>query len=490
MRQRIHERLRPVVLRQRGVLLLRGAAFGLLAASAAGVALGLAKWITGRPIAPSVIAGVFALGPILGMLVAALRFGSWRQAAASVDAHHRLKDRTVTALAFLTGAKSGELHRLQVADAEEHLEGIEPSAVVPFRMPRVVPYAVGLLAIAVGLLAWPLAPKPARASISPAPEHIVLEAVKIEEDLKALDEMAKKEEDPALKELIKELRQKAQEMKEPGVDTKEALAKLSEMQAAIAAQQAQYNVGIVDGQLKSLGDAMVPAQALEAAGKALQDGKYEQAAKALQELENPELDRKEAKAVEEKLSEAAKQMGEVGLGELGEAASEMAEGIKDGQNSKIGKGAKGIAKLANGQGKRKKMFEVLAKEIDKLGECKGNCQNTARLRQKAGLNISGNVDGDKTNLASKRDIKETTGQPGDDGPSEVETTHSAEGRQTAARGYRDSYQKYRKMSEAVLDSEPIPLGHRQTIRRYFELIRPQNGEDTKGEAAAEAPAQP
>jgi hypothetical protein len=36
------------------------------------------------------------------------------------------------------------------------------------------------------------------------------------------------------------------------------------------------------------------------------------------------------------------------------------------------------------------------------------------------------------------------------------------------------YQKYRKLSEAVLDSEPIPLGHRQTIRRYFELIRPQD----------------
>jgi hypothetical protein len=39
------------------------------------------------------------------------------------------------------------------------------------------------------------------------------------------------------------------------------------------------------------------------------------------------------------------------------------------------------------------------------------------------------------------------------------------------------------MSEAVLDSEPIPLGHRQTIRRYFELIRPQEtGEDTKQKA--------
>ena len=29
------------------------------------------------------------------------------------------------------------------------------------------------------------------------------------------------------------------------------------------------------------------------------------------------------------------------------------------------------------------------------------------------------------------------------------------------------------------NSEPIPLGHRQTIRKYFELIRPQGDEAEK-----------
>jgi hypothetical protein len=49
------------------------------------------------------------------------------------------------------------------------------------------------------------------------------------------------------------------------------------------------------------------------------------------------------------------------------------------------------------------------------------------------------------------------------------------------------YAKYKKMSDAVLDSEPIPLGQRQMIRKYFELIRPSNGDladkpaDAKGE---------
>jgi hypothetical protein len=82
-----------------------------------------------------------------------------------------------------------------------------------------------------------------------------------------------------------------------------------------------------------------------------------------------------------------------------------------------------------------------------------------------------------------------TGTPGE-GPSDVETTASPEARQQAQWGYKDVYQKYRKMSEAVLDSEPIPLGHRQTIRRYFEMIRPQNSDDAAKKPQADQPPKP
>jgi hypothetical protein len=37
-------------------------------------------------------------------------------------------------------------------------------------------------------------------------------------------------------------------------------------------------------------------------------------------------------------------------------------------------------------------------------------------------------------------------------------------------------ERYEAMSEAVLNSESIPLGHRQTIRRYFESLRPRSAE--------------
>ena len=93
---------------------------------------------------------------------------------------------------------------------------------------------------------------------------------------------------------------------------------------------------------------------------------------------------------------------------------------------------------------------------------------------------SGNTDGEQTKLDSARQKEQLKGEMGE-GASEIETTHMPEGRQAAARAYREQYQKYRRMTEAALDSEPIPLGHRQTIRRYFELIRPEGDEAGKPE---------
>ena len=61
-----------------------------------------------------------------------------------------------------------------------------------------------------------------------------------------------------------------------------------------------------------------------------------------------------------------------------------------------------------------------------------------------------------------------------DGPSEREVTSTPEAEQDATRAYSDKYVEFRKKMEEVIDSEPLPLGHRETVRRYFESIRPTN----------------
>src|SRR5579875_726642 len=493
MPESVYEVLASVRRRQRAALVLRLTMYGLLAGSLAGLIFGFVVWRYGSflPLGLAVT-GAAGTGPAWA-LVFALAGLLWRrgihEAAVAVDRHYQLKDRSATALEFLGKASRTPFQTLQIADAAEHLQRVDPRQVAPLERPRSLPYALGLwlAAATIALLMWmfPIGIPSVEAGPAPAPPQIVAEAERLQESLQDLEEAARQEDNKELEKLVEQLRQKIEEMKQPGIDEREALAKLSEMEAAIQAQQAQYNTAVVDGQLQALGAAMSAAAALEGAGKALQENKLDKAAKELEQLDDPPLDRKEQKVVEEKLKQVAKEMGNVGLGQLSGAVSDFADSLKGGKG-KGKKATKVLAREVRNQARRKRINDLLTGELDNIKEGKCNCQNNSLVKGKSpykstspssnfGAETSGNVQGEKTKLLGQDNQVNITGTPGE-GPSDVETTASPEARQKARRGYKETYQKYRKMSDAVLDSEPIPLGHRQTIRRYFELIRPQNSD--------------
>ena len=295
-----------------------------------------------------------------------------------VDRCYGLKDRATTAIDFLRRGRPTPVHVLQVADAERHLAGIDARKVAPYRIPRVMPYALAAAALALGLLLWP---QSARVHAKPSEplEAVIQAAIEAEESLEDLAGTANKENDPKLKELVQKLNDTIEEMKQPGVDTKEALAKLSEMQAAITAQQAKFNVGLVDAQMQALGEAMASTEALEGAGQALEQGKYDKAAEQLEKAK-PKFDRKEAKTLKEKLAKAAKAMEDAGLAEPSTATTELSEAMEDAGMPPAR--CKKLGNLARSQGQRKKINDLLALQCRNLGECKGNCQknSTAKLR--------------------------------------------------------------------------------------------------------------
>lgn len=493
MPESVYGVLASVRRRQRAAFALRLTMYGLLAGSFAGLIFGFFVWDYGSPLSLWLtVAVVAAAGPALALMLA-LTGLLWRrgihEAAVAVDRHYRLKDRSATALEFLSKSVRTPLQALQIDDAAAHLHGVDPRQVAPLKRPRSLPYAVGLwvaaAATAVSLWMFPFGAPSVEAGPAPAPPQVLAEAERLQESLQDLEEAARQENDEELEKLVEQLRQKVEEMKQSGVDEREALAKLSEMEAAIQAQQAQYNTAVVDGQLQSLGAAMSAAAALEGAGKALQEAKLDKAAKELEQLEDPQLDRKEQKVVQEKLKQVAKAMGDVGLGQLSGAVSDFADSLKGGKG-KGKKARKVLARAVKNQARRKRLNDLLTGELENLKEGKCNCQCNSLVKGKRpykstspstsfGAETSGNVQGEKTKLLGQKNQVSITGTPGE-GPSDVETTASPEARQKARRGYKEAYKKYRKMSEAVLDSEPIPLGHRQTIRRYFELIRPQNSD--------------
>lgn len=67
----------------------------------------------------------------------------------------------------------------------------------------------------------------------------------------------------------------------------------------------------------------------------------------------------------------------------------------------------------------------------------------------------------------------------DSGDVDVETIKSKEQNQDAVRQYDKKAGEYGQMSESVLSAESTPLGHRQMIPDFLEMIRPQNGETDK-----------
>ncbi len=483
MGQAIQSRLDPVRRRQQLLRALYLAAWGLLASGVILAAWAVGRWFAAWELTLAAGTCVFIAGPVMGLLIGLAWRRDWHGAAIAVDEHYRLKDRAATALAFVAKPEASSVHDLAVADALSHLAKVDARRVVPLAAPRVLPYAIGALAIAALLLVFTAGPTPVSASPAELLAVVVESADRAAKELADLEKFALEEKDPEIEQLVAEMKETLDAMKQPGVDLREALAKLSQMQSALEQQQAKQNAGQMDTQLQATGEALALADPLAEAGKALAAGQFEKSAEELEKLEAPQLDRQTEKSITEKLDALARQMKDSGANSLSQAVGDISQGL-GGDGSRFKDGAKRLAGEARKQGKRKKLNDLLVKQCNCLGECKGECEcegknagnSKAQGGKKWGLAASGNDPGEKTPQLGGRYETRLTGKQTDEGEIEVETTHSPEGKQEAQREYRENYDKYQKISEAVLENEPIPLGHRQTIRKYFEAIRPTQAE--------------
>lgn len=485
MNQVLHARLKRVHSRQKFSRGLRFAAWGLLAGSVAGLFCSIVK-VSALPELSSWLPAAFTVsGTCLGFIVGLLWPQKWYAAASAIDSHYTLKDRALAAWEFGNKPQRSSVHQLAMDDALAHLENVSPQQVVPYRMPRVLPYALATFCVTMLTLMFAIWNAPIIAAPPEALDVVVAQADRISEEIKELEEFAAKEKDPEVEKLIKELKAAIEELKQPGVDAKEAMAKISEMQAALQAEQIKNNPQAMDAQFKAIGEALALTPALAEAGQALSAGEYDKAAQHLEQVELPKLDRQTEKAMKEKLDAAAKQQSNNGQNSLSEATDKVSQGLGgDGKN--FSEGSKKLAGEAGKQGKRKKLSDLLKKQCDCLSECKceceGECNNPgsnsrpAKGGKKAGTSGTGGDLADKTPMIGSKKQEKITGKQGNEGETEVETTHSLEDSQQAHREYRQNYSKYKKISESVLENEPIPLGQRQTIRKYFESIRPSDAQ--------------
>lgn len=477
----IHRRLQPVRTRQQRFRVVQFAATGLLIAAGLALCDSIVRLLLGHHASPTVVASLLLVGPVGGLLLSLVRSTTFHQAASAVDAHYGLKDRSTTALEFLEKPDARTVYQLQLQDAEAHLAKVDALAVAPWKTPRTAKWAIATSLAAIALLAITL-PAPTVSAALVVNDVVQAQAARAAEQIELLKQQNEEDQDPEIEQLIEKLSAKVEALVEPGVDVKEAMAMLSEMQAALLEQQQKLEESSTEQALQSIGDALSMAGAMSAAGSALAAGNYAKATEELDKIEQiPDMDRQTNRTVTEKLEKARDEMAAAKLQNLKAATENLAEGMASGNGDKFSEGTRGLAGEAKKQGKRKRLGEFLRSQSDALSEAKDESDNRGgsgrgKGGNQWGLGKSGNEQGDKTQaMGAKRDLQ-LKGQEGDEGDVDSETSHSPERRERAQRGYREKFERSQKLNDSVLDSEPIPLGHRQTIRRYFELIRPQQSE--------------
>ena len=454
---------------------------GLVFGAAAGCLAGVYRLATTGSLPLYWIVVSLIVGPLLGVLYAGLKPRRLNEAAVAIDRSYSLKDRVATALRFLERGNKSALCELQISDAESHVSKVVPTKVVPLAAPRSWGWGLALtcVAIVLGFVSGP--PEKVAAEIV-SNEVVATQADRVTESLEELQEFNEEEIDPEVEKLLKSLTESIEELKKPGMDPKEALAKLSEMESVLQKQQDKIAQLDTEAALQEIGNALSLAEQLKAAGQAMSQGNMEKAESLLAKLEMPKLDRQTEKAITEKLDAMAENKSGSASDKLKNALAKLSAGLSQGNRNKFRDGCEGLAGECKKQGRRKKLTDLLRKQCKCLGECKSECEGQCKNEGKGkggnnwGLGRSGNEPGDKTMKLNTHPEMRIKGQESDQGEVDVETISSSEQEQEGVRKYRSQAQKYEQLSESVLSSEPIPLGHRQTIRRYFESIRPKNGE--------------
>ncbi len=479
----LFDRVEAVRARQQNQRLWQVLSAGFVLGGGLGCLLGIARVLGVESLSGTWIAATVVACPLAGLLYGLASPRRLREAAVAIDRQYQFKDRVATALSFLEQAAATPIHELQLDDARTHAAAVDPARVAPYRTPRACGWGIALSAVAitVAMLSGPQEQLDAAVVTN---DVVLAQAARAAEDLKSLQEFNRENRDPEVEELLKELAAKIEELKQPGVDPKEALAKLSEMEAALQAKQGQLADPGAEAALREIGEALSLAPPFHAAGAAMSQGEMEKAAEELEKLDMPKLDRQTGRAVTEKLEQARQNSSPGTQSRLQEATGQICSGLSQGDRSRFKDGMEGLAGECRKQGRRKKLVDLLRRQCNSLCQCKSECENAcksaAESKKKGGKNwglaASGNDPGDKTGKLKSGAEMKITGMQSEGGDVDIETVSTPEQQQDAVRQYREKIEEYERISESVLASEPIPLGHRQTIRRYFELIRPQTAE--------------
>jgi len=471
MDNHFYRSINAVRFRQRVQRTLNCAAWGLLAAAL--VVL----------FSPTLAATVFTVSIAIGFI----RSFSDSSAARLIDRHYHLKDRILTTTALLRRTNHTLMEQLQIDDTANHITTVKPQMVHPIRLPKMFWCAVGVFAL--HFIGTTIIQNWSHGSVESA---ILVELS--EETTTMLEEMVAQTEELAMlhadEESLPKLFDKLDTLTqrfESKMTAKETLMTLSEMENAFQAALDSLKLETMDDLLKELAKTLELADPTFPISKALEKEDFRLAALELKELDADTLAAltdAERNAMAEQMQAIADSAEEQNQLAMHEAAQAMSAALKDGDDEAGAAAADALAHEVETHGIRMDIGNALAKQLMELGLAKSDFgiamdggEGTAKSdtdKETWGMGSAGNPnDGEETQLDSERHQEILTGMISEEGASQTETLDTQEMDEVnSLRQFREQFQEYQKLSEAVLDSEPIPLGQRRVIRHYFESIRP------------------
>ena len=423
-----------------GAFLLRGEAIPILAAGAGGLALLVAAVTT-----PFRQRDPIALAKLL-------------------DEHGGLADRLSTAVDLLprtTGVAEAVLE-----DAARKAEGIRPGQVIPFRSPREAYYLpLPILAlVAIPLMVFPPPP-------GPSAEFLAA----VDQRLEALEDFLETEKtgtlSPEREAALDRLRRLADELGKKPVTKRSILAAAGKVIAEMRSDKKKM-IQKRAKDMTSLLERMKEVPLLKPIALEIESAHFSQATRMLER-------------VLEKLADKRIQIDD--LGDVGEEELKALLRRLRNLNKDIRFVNKVLQFLEELEGEIGELSDLM--DPDDLEFWQNPNRPPRRKQREPGQQQQGNRPDDRWGRGTtespfgdpKRDEPEETEEEGvrakeGKGKSSSSVLKAPQESGRSALSYREKYAKYRQLAEDVLYREEIPVGYREYIKRYFDMIQPEEEE--------------
>lgn len=470
-------------------------------------ALAAASAATGFPSSvPLSFLAAAVLAPVAGWLAGRFRPLSPDVVHARIDRQFGLADEALAARE-LADRTSPAWRDAILRQAVAHTTAADWNTAWPVRWPRRTGFATGSAVLA-ALLALVLLPRstapagPDPAAALRAEQHAAL--ADLAKDWEKTADDLKGEEWNAFRDTLAELQTK---LADQNLSERELLVALARVESKLAEATASVAEAGVSNHAEDLADALAGIEGMEAAAKSLKERDLSAAASALDKAAaslaaaDAKLAFKDGTGAEaaKRLAQLSDKAAKKGDTKLAESAKKLSEAAKAGDCKSAGQCSASLAEQSREAAANDSARASLASVSRSLSEARlaladgkkpGDPSESMSLamqgqspgRGPGGSGPSGNGIGDAAGdhspgaenaLAAAARKESLTGTANAEGESTKRTIKASEAAPSlAANASEAEIAEFTRLSREAVEDESLPLEHRRSIHRYFQLIRP------------------